>query len=259
MPPSFTPAARQPDTTRCGRKTDRPATRRPENRPPVDGRPLARRTGQRILEHPLDPAPPAGFAPPDLPPRPPVPNAIPARRLPCCTGSPAAPRSADPPRFPQSPACQPMRPPPSSAACSTGPRSTASTPTNSPPPSKRSASFPITRCAIRSIARAVTPAARRSGSASSRPSRSRSVRSRSGRSSILPRPEHGRFRPAITSSPTADGFVSDSGAWLSRKSRPWRRTDPDCNRVALRRVREAVRFVRIARHERRRSPVPEEC
>ena len=56
-----------------------------------------------------------------------------------------------------------------------------------------------------------------------------------------------------------DGFVSDSGAWLSRKPRPWRRTDPDCNRVALRRVREAVRFVRIAQHERRRSPVPEEC
>jgi len=56
----------------------------------------------------------------------------------------------------------------------------------------------------------------------------------------------------------SDGFVSDSGAWLSRKSRPWRRTDPDCNRVALRRIREAVRFVRIARHERRRSPVPEE-
>ncbi|MYF07173.1 MAG: hypothetical protein F4233_04640 [Rhodospirillaceae bacterium] len=56
----------------------------------------------------------------------------------------------------------------------------------------------------------------------------------------------------------SDGFVSDSGAWLSRKPRPWHRTDPDCDRVALRRVREAVRFVRIARHERRRSPVPEE-
>ncbi|MCY4030134.1 MAG: hypothetical protein OXH75_27970 [Acidobacteria bacterium] len=55
----------------------------------------------------------------------------------------------------------------------------------------------------------------------------------------------------------ADGFVADS-AWFSRKPRPWRRADPDCGRVALRRVREAVRFVRIARHERRRSPVSEE-
>ena len=57
----------------------------------------------------------------------------------------------------------------------------------------------------------------------------------------------------------SDGFVSDSGAWFSRRPRPWRRTDPDCDRVALRRIREAVRFVRIARHERRRGPVPEEC
>ena len=45
----------------------------------------------------------------------------------------------------------------------------------------------------------------------------------------------------------ADGFVADSGAWLSRKPRPWFRADADCNRVALRRVREAVRFVRVAR------------
>ena len=44
----------------------------------------------------------------------------------------------------------------------------------------------------------------------------------------------------------ADGFVADSGAWLSRKSRPWRRTDPDCTRVARRRIREAVRFVPAA-------------
>ncbi len=55
----------------------------------------------------------------------------------------------------------------------------------------------------------------------------------------------------------SDGFVADS-AWLSRKPRPWRRADPDCNRVALRRIREAVRFVRLSRHERRRSPVSEE-
>ena len=45
----------------------------------------------------------------------------------------------------------------------------------------------------------------------------------------------------------ADGFVSDSGAWLSRKPRPWRRADPDCGRVARRRVREAVRFVAVSR------------
>ncbi len=56
----------------------------------------------------------------------------------------------------------------------------------------------------------------------------------------------------------SDGFAADSGAWLSRKPRPWRRSDPDCGRIALRRVREAVRFVRIARDERRGSPVSQE-
>ena len=45
----------------------------------------------------------------------------------------------------------------------------------------------------------------------------------------------------------ADGFVSDSGAWLSRKQWPWSRTDPDCHRIARRRIREAVRFVPAAR------------
>ena len=45
----------------------------------------------------------------------------------------------------------------------------------------------------------------------------------------------------------ADGFVSDSGAWLSRKPRPWSRTDPDCSRVARRRIREAVRFASVSR------------
>ena len=54
-----------------------------------------------------------------------------------------------------------------------------------------------------------------------------------------------------------DGHVADS-AWFSRRPRPWCRADPDCDRVALRRIREAVRFVRIARNERRRSPVSEE-
>ncbi len=57
----------------------------------------------------------------------------------------------------------------------------------------------------------------------------------------------------------ADGFVSDSGAWFSRRPRPWRRTDPDCGRVARRRVREAVRFVRTSQNDPRRSPASREC
>ena len=56
----------------------------------------------------------------------------------------------------------------------------------------------------------------------------------------------------------ADGFVADSGAWLSRKPRPWLRVDADCNRVALRRVREAVRFVRVTARANPRNPRPEE-
>ena len=55
----------------------------------------------------------------------------------------------------------------------------------------------------------------------------------------------------------ADGFVSDSGAWLSRKPRPWSRADPDCARVALRRIREAVRFVRMSPDDSIRNPRPE--
>ena len=55
----------------------------------------------------------------------------------------------------------------------------------------------------------------------------------------------------------SDGFVADSGAWLSRKSRPWTRSDPDCSRVALRRVREAVRFVRMSPDDSIRNPRPE--
>jgi len=57
----------------------------------------------------------------------------------------------------------------------------------------------------------------------------------------------------------ADGFVADSGAWLSRKSRPWRRTDPACGRVARRRIREAVRFVRTSQDDPRRGPASREC
>ena len=54
-----------------------------------------------------------------------------------------------------------------------------------------------------------------------------------------------------------DGFVADSGAWVSRKPRPWFRADPDCDRVARRRIREAVRFVRAAPGDARRNPAPE--
>ena len=52
----------------------------------------------------------------------------------------------------------------------------------------------------------------------------------------------------------ADGFVADSGAFFSRKPAFWFRAIPDHDRVALRRVQEAVRFVRIAQ----RHP-PQEC
>ena len=55
----------------------------------------------------------------------------------------------------------------------------------------------------------------------------------------------------------ADGFVADSGAWLSRKPARWFRANPDHDRVALRRVREAVRFVRIAPGESARNVRPE--
>ncbi len=54
-----------------------------------------------------------------------------------------------------------------------------------------------------------------------------------------------------------DGFVADSGAWLGRKPRPWFRADPDCDRVARRRIREAVRFVRASPGDTRRSRAPE--
>ena len=41
----------------------------------------------------------------------------------------------------------------------------------------------------------------------------------------------------------SDGFVADSGAWFSRKPEPWFRANPDHDRVARRRLEEAVRFV----------------
>ena len=40
----------------------------------------------------------------------------------------------------------------------------------------------------------------------------------------------------------SDGFVADSGAWLSRKPKSWSRQNPEHNRVARRRIQEAVRF-----------------
>jgi len=43
----------------------------------------------------------------------------------------------------------------------------------------------------------------------------------------------------------------------ARKPRPWGRNDAACGRVARRRIREAVRFVRIARGDSIRNPRPE--
>ena len=45
-----------------------------------------------------------------------------------------------------------------------------------------------------------------------------------------------------------DGLVADSGAWLSRHPVPWSRAIPDHVRVALRRVRIAVRFTPVSDH-----------
>ena len=55
----------------------------------------------------------------------------------------------------------------------------------------------------------------------------------------------------------ADGFVADSGAWLSRKPAPWHRANLEHGRIALRRVREAVRFVPMAPGNSIRNPRPE--
>ena len=56
----------------------------------------------------------------------------------------------------------------------------------------------------------------------------------------------------------ADGFVADSGAWFSRKPAFWFRAIPDHDRVALRRVREAVRFVRVSGNGARRNSSTQE-
>ena len=45
----------------------------------------------------------------------------------------------------------------------------------------------------------------------------------------------------------ADGVVADSNAWFSRRPAVWLRGNPDHGPVALRRLREAVRFVPAAR------------
>ena len=52
----------------------------------------------------------------------------------------------------------------------------------------------------------------------------------------------------------ADGFVADSRAWFSRKPALWCRANPDHNRVALRRLREAVRFVPVSRPDPNSGP-----
>ena len=55
----------------------------------------------------------------------------------------------------------------------------------------------------------------------------------------------------------SDGFVADSGAMFSRVPAFWFRAVPDHDRVALRRIREAVRFVPTSRAGVRRSSAPE--
>ena len=56
----------------------------------------------------------------------------------------------------------------------------------------------------------------------------------------------------------ADGFVADSGAWFSRMPAFWFRAILDHDRVALRRIQEAVRFVRVSGGGIPRNPRPEE-
>ena len=56
----------------------------------------------------------------------------------------------------------------------------------------------------------------------------------------------------------SDGFVADS-AWFSRKPAFWFRANPDHDRVALRRIREAVRFVPVTRTNAPKPVCPEEC
>ena len=56
----------------------------------------------------------------------------------------------------------------------------------------------------------------------------------------------------------SDGFVADSGAMFSRKPAFWFRAIPDHDRVALRRVREAVRFVPVSSAAVHSGPIQQE-
>ena len=56
-----------------------------------------------------------------------------------------------------------------------------------------------------------------------------------------------------------DGFVADSGAFFSRRPAFWFRAIPGHDRVALRRVQEAVRFVCVSTGAIPRNPRPQEC
>ena len=56
----------------------------------------------------------------------------------------------------------------------------------------------------------------------------------------------------------ADGFVADSGAFFSRKPAFWFRAVPGHDRVALRRIQEAVRFARVSGGDIPRNLRPKE-
>ncbi len=55
-----------------------------------------------------------------------------------------------------------------------------------------------------------------------------------------------------------DGHVADSAAWFSREPAPWSRANPDHDRLARRRIREAVRFVPDAPNPALRGPIQPE-
>ena len=92
------------------------------------------------------------------------------------------------------------------------------------------------------------PAGKRFGSASSRTSPARLGRSRSARSSTPRRRAHGRFRQATISSPLPTA--------TSRIREPGSRANPNHERVALPRIREAVRFAPVAPKRRPARPDP---
>ena len=97
-----------------------------------------------------------------------------------------------------------------------------------------------------------------SGSAFSPTSPSTSARSRWARFSTPRPPGRGAISAGGHFVAYADGFVADSGAWFSRKPAFWSRANPGHDRVALRRVREAVRFVRVTGGGVSRNPRPQE-